>query len=468
MSTVQEKSKFLGALPPIWTEDLLPYIQSQITSPSRKIIVLDDDPTGTQTVHGVPVLTTWTVETLAEEFSRDTNLFYILTNSRSLTPDGANTLAREIGANLAQAAKQCDVELEIISRSDSTLRGHFPEEIDSLVAAMGETSQACLIAPFFLEGGRYTIHDEHYVAEGETLVPAAQTPYAQDAVFGYKHSNLCQWVEEKTKGKVQAEEVTSITLDDLRQKGPEFVGEKLAAMQPGSYGIVNAADYRDLEVLVAGLIKAEAQNRHFIFRTAACFVRVRGGISPRELLDSSELTAENKHGGLFVAGSYVPKTTAQLNELLKKKIEPVEISVDNLLSDATHDGEIQKAIDRLNHHISQGRDAVVFTSRKLITGTSDQDNLSIGQCVSDSLISIVHGLEHQPRYLVAKGGITSSDVATKGLGVLRAMIMGQILPGVPVWKLGPETRYPGMAYIVFPGNVGNDDALAVIQERLAQ
>jgi uncharacterized protein YgbK (DUF1537 family) len=76
------------------------------------------------------------------------------------------------------------------------------------------------------------------------------------------------------------------------------------------------------------------------------------------------------------------------------------------------------------------------------------------------LISIVRGLQVRPRFLIAKGGITSSDVATRGLGVRRALVRGQILPGVPVWRLGAEARFPGLDYVVFPGNVGGDTALA--------
>jgi len=307
------------------------------------------------------------------------------------------------------------------------------------------------------------------VAEDKQLVPAARTPYARDAVFGYRRSNLRRWIEEKTKGRAPAEHVTTITLEDLRRGGPESVADKLAAMAPKSYGIVNAAAYRDLEVLVTGLLWAEAADQSFIFRTAASFVRVRAGIAPRGLLRGDELTAATSHGGLFVVGSYVPKTTTQLTVLLKNNVTAaVEIAVHSLLVEALREKEIRRAVEAVNRHIRQGEDTVVFTSRKLVTGTNDEDNLAIGHQVSDSLIRIVHGLDCQPRYLVAKGGITSSDVATRGLGVQRAMVMGQVMAGVPVWRLGEEARYPGMAYIVFPGNVGEDNALAIIQERLAR
>lgn len=469
MSAVLSTIDTLAGLPPEWPDDLLPVIQDRVGASRRKVVVLDDDPTGTQTVHGVPVLTTWSMETLARELQGPAQTFYILTNSRSLTAPSAHSLGREIGTNLKRAGQRTGVALEVLSRSDSTLRGHFPGEVDALKEGLGAPSLPCLLVPFFLEGGRYTIGDVHYVAEGDGLVPAADTPYARDAVFGYQHSHLGRWIEEKTRGRIPAGKVVSITLEDLRRGGPNQVAHKLSAMMPASYGIVNAAAYRDLEVFVAGLLEAEAAGHAFVFRTAASFVRVRAGIEPRDLLRGEDLIAANIRGGLFVVGSYVPKTTAQLSALLQNNaIAPIEVAVDRLLSDADRGTEMARAVDAVNRHIRQGTDTAVFTSRKRVAGTDAKDNLAIGQQVSDSLIRIVRGLDCQPRYLVAKGGITSSDVATRGLGVIRAMVMGQVLPGVPVWKLGDETRYPGMAYIVFPGNVGDDKALVRIQERLGR
>ena len=73
-----------------------------------------------------------------------------------------------------------------------------------------------------------------------------------------------------------------------------------------------------------------------------------------------------------------------------------------------------------------------------------------------------------PRYILAKGGITSSDIATRALNVKKAMVLGQILPGVPVWKLGAESRFPNLAYIVFPGNVGDDRALIAVVRQLKE
>ncbi|MDX2452633.1 four-carbon acid sugar kinase family protein [Desulfosarcina sp.] len=466
---VLNKEACLAALPPDWPEELLPRIQARVRASRRKIVILDDDPTGTQTVHGLPVLTTWSVQTLKRALLTPGPGFFILTNSRSLDRTGACVLAMEIGINLQTAAELAGIATAVISRSDSTLRGHFPHEVDAVAKAMGTDARPYLILPFFPEGGRFTINNVHYVAEEEHLVPAAMTAYAKDAAFGFSSSNLKEWVAEKTAGRIPAETITAITLDDIRKGGPERVGAILAGVTDRAACIVNAVSYRDVEVLVAGLFMAGERGRQFLYRTAAAFVRVMTGIKPRaDFLSRAELVADTRIGGLFVVGSYVPKTTAQVEALLEQTdIAPVEVKVANLLSAGGKEAEIEAAAALANTQLEQGRDVVLFTSRAIVTGADAKTSLDIGQVVSDSLIRIIQTVRHQPRYLVAKGGITSSDVATRGLHVRQAMIVGQIMPGVPVWQLESESRYPGMSYIVFPGNVGDDNALVAIQKKLA-
>jgi uncharacterized protein YgbK (DUF1537 family) len=467
--TMLTRTDLLAALPPVWPEDPFPSIRRAVAESATKLVVLDDDPTGTQTVHGIPVLTTWSVCDLEAELKAAGPGFFILTNSRSLTGAAAAALNREIGANLRQASANTGTPVEVVSRSDSTLRGHFPGEVDALMEAMGTGDLPRILVPCFFEGGRYTVNDIHYVAEGEHLVPAAQTPYARDAAFGYRHSNLREWVQEKTEGAVTGNTVVSVSIEDVRKGGPNRVADRLATLSPGSCCIVNAMEYRDLEVFVAGLLAAVAdRDRRFVFRTAASLVRIRAGIMQRDLLDRTELTVENGSGGLFVVGSYVPKTSDQPAVLRSQEsMVGIEVNVNDLLDDARQPLAVADATAAANEAMKRGRDAVLFTSRDLVAGADARGSLDIGRRVSESLIAVVRGISRQPRYLVAKGGITSSDVATKGLGVRRAMIMGQVLPGIPAWQLGRETRWPGMAYIVFPGNVGDDDALAVIRRRLA-
>jgi uncharacterized protein YgbK (DUF1537 family) len=238
---VLPKTSTFAALPPEWPEDPMPAVRAALTRSRRRLVVLDDDPTGTQTVYDLPVLTSWQVEALAQEFAAGTPVFYVLTNSRSLPSAPAAALMREIAGNLREAARRENVEFSVVSRSDSTLRGHYPLETDVLAEAIGQTDAACLIIPFFEAGGRHTLGDIHYVAEGDRLVPAAQTPFARDAVFGYHSSNLRAWVQEKTRGRILAGDVASISLDDLRRGGSDAVQAKLTALPAGRVCIVNAA-----------------------------------------------------------------------------------------------------------------------------------------------------------------------------------------------------------------------------------
>jgi uncharacterized protein YgbK (DUF1537 family) len=464
--TPKPKNETLAALPPEYAEDLRGSIRARVEASGRALVVLDDDPTGTQTVHNVPVLTTWDVDALATELASGGAVFYILTNSRSLPAAGADALNREIGRNLLEASRRTGREVAVVSRSDSTLRGHFPGEVAALADALGGNFDGWLIVPFFLEWGRYTIDDVHWVAKGDQLIPAGQTPYARDAAFGYVHSNLKDWVAEKSGGRIDAASVASISLDDIRRGGPAAVTARLMDLHGGQCCVVNAASYRDLEVFVMGLLAAEGAGKRFLYRTAASFVQVRAGIAARPLLTAADLSTEGS-GGLFVVGSYVPKTTAQLNRLLARpEITALEIPVAELLDDRRA-AIVGRIVDAVNRALGQGETTVIYTSRTYVGAAGGESDLSIGRQVSDALIDIVRGVEVRPRYLVAKGGITSSDVATQGLGVRRALVMGQILPGVPVWRTGPESRHPGLAYVVFPGNVGGDDALVEVVERLS-
>lgn len=457
------RAELFGRLPPAWPHDPTPAIRAAVRASGVKVVVLDDDPTGTQTVHGIPVLTEWPEEALAAELRNELPAFYLLTNSRSLPPATAQELNAEIGRSLVAAGHASGRPFVVVSRGDSTLRGHYPGEVAALAEALGGQFDATLLIPFFEAGGRYTLGDVHYVAEGEQMVPAGETPFARDASFGYRASNLREWVEEKTGGQIPASAVASLSLEEIRGGGPELVTARLLALPPASVCIVNAAAARDLEVFTAGLLAAEAQGRRFLYRTAASFVASRAGLSPRPLLGAAELQLAGPHGGLVMIGSYVPTTSGQLGALLEQPgLLAVEVRVEALLDDTRQAGEIARAAEAIDAQLGRGEDAALYTSRRLIAGDDAERSLAIGQRVSASLVAIARAVTRRPRYLLAKGGITSSDIATAGLGVRRAMVLGQVLPGVPVWQLGPESRFPGLAYIVFPGNVGGPQALGEV------
>ena len=217
----------MDSLPALWDEDLLSKIRDEIEEFPTEVFVLDDDPTGAQTVRDVAVLTEWSTKAILKEFDTSEKATFILTNTRSRTVEDACAINREVGQNLLEASHNKRMPITVISRSDSTLRGHFPEEIDALSDAMGSTHDVLLFIPYFAEGGRYTVNNTQYVSEGDLLIPAGETPYAKDSAFVYRSSNLCEWIEEKTKGQVKAAEVATISIEDIRIKGPEYVEKKL-------------------------------------------------------------------------------------------------------------------------------------------------------------------------------------------------------------------------------------------------
>lgn len=435
------------------------------------LVALDDDPTGTQTCHDIPVLTTWSVDVLAEELTntKTGSGFFILTNSRALHPPAAKALMIEICTNLKSASAKANVPFEIVLRGDSTLRGHFPLEPEAAEEVLGQ-ADAWILAPFFLQGGRYTINNIHYVSEGDTLVPAADTPFAKDATFGYKSSDLRDWVVEKSNGAIAKERVQGLSLSDIRSGGGDAISAQLVAAPRGSVFIVNAAAEEDMDVVVHGILKASAQGKKFLFRSGAAFVSARLGISPIPPISAKQLGLDGSKGGLIIAGSYVPKTTAQLKSLKERagdKLTTVELDVKKLLdSPESREAELQKAIATAEAELQRPQDVLIMTSRELITGADERSSLDIGSIVAAVLVSFLQKLKATPRYVIAKGGITSSDMATKGLNMKKATIVGQAAAGVPLWRCDePTSKHPGLPYVVFPGNVGGNETLAEVVER---
>ncbi len=459
----------LENLPPEYPGDLERQVRETVAASGRKVVALDDDPTGVQTVHDTAVLARWSVEDLAEELRQPNPVFFILTNSRSVPAAEAAALNAEIVGNLAQASRQTGVGFAVASRSDSTLRGHFPAETDAVAAAIGGVD-GVIVCPAFFEGGRYTIEDIHYVRDGDRLVPAAETEFARDATFGYNHSNLREWVEEKTGGRFRAGEVISLPLAEIRAGGRDRVAESLLAVEGGRPVVVNAASYADLSVVALGLLRAEESGKRFVYRTGASFVRARVGMPARPLLTRADLlgaSAPPYLPGLVVVGSHVRRSGEQLARLLDLPgTIGIEVKVPNLLeSNSARNREVEGALRAAETALRAGVTPVIYTSRK-VELASEGDQLAVSRTVSAALVAIAGGIEGRPGFVVGKGGITSSDVGTSALGARRAVVLGQVRPGVPVWRLGPETRFPGLPYVVFPGNVGGPETLAEVVAEL--
>lgn len=437
-------------------------LKKEIENNDTKFVVLDDDPTGVQTVHDISVYTDWTVESMKKGFMDDNKVFYILTNSRGMTEAETTKIHHEIIDAVAQAAAETGKNYQFISRSDSTLRGHYPLETELLkegVEKSGKTVDGEVLFPFFKEGGRFTIDNTHYVKYGDELVPAAQTEFAKDKTFGYTHSSIPEYVEEKTKGAYKAENVTCIALEDLRALNIDKITEQLTNVKDFNKVCVNAIDYCDVKAFCIALYRAMAAGKSFMFRTAAGFVKVVGGVTDIPLLTRKEMVVkETDNGGIVVVGSHTAKTTAQLEELLKlENVVPVEFKSSLVLDgDEAFYNEVKRCVAEEEKIIASGKTAVCFTERKLLTVENDTKESALIRSVkiSDGVQRLVGDLSITPAFVIAKGGITSSDVGTKALKVKCANVMGQIKPGIPVWQTGSESRFPQTPYVIFPGNVG--------------
>lgn len=459
MALKAEVLTFYKKIDEVYIDTLL---KQEIEKNNKKIVVLDDDPTGVQTVHDISVYTNWEKETIRQGFEEKNNLFYILTNSRGFTAEKTTAAHNEISAVVDEVARETGREYIFISRSDSTLRGHYPLETEILKANYekntGKTIDGEILCPFFKEGGRFTIDDVHYVKYGDKLIPANETEFAKDKTFGYTAATMPEYIEEKTKGTYKAENVTCISLEDIHNMDIEKIENLLMNVQGFNKIIVNAVDYADIKVFCVALYRAMAKGKVFMFRTAAAIVKVMGGVSDQPLLTRQQMvTKETDNGGIIVVGSHTDKTTRQVEELKKlTDIEFIELNATLVRDEKAFETEVNRCLEREEECIKAGKTVCCYTTRVLITAdTGDkEDELRLSVKISDAVQSLVGRLKVTPAFVIAKGGITSSDVGTKALAVKKANVLGQIRPGIPVWQTGEESRFPMTPYVIFPGNVG--------------
>lgn len=468
------KADILSSYPPVDEKAVDELLTKEIENNHKKIVVLDDDPTGVQTVHDISVYTNWTKDSIRKGFDEKNTLFYILTNSRGFTAAQTETAHREIASVVDAVSKETGKEYMFISRSDSTLRGHYPLETvilkEEYEKNTGKKIDGEILCPFFKEGGRYTIDDVHYVRYGDTLVPAAETEFAKDKTFGYTASDLKEYVEEKTGGAYKKESVTSISLTDIRNLDYDKIEAQLMAVEDFNKIIVNAIDYVDIKIFCVALFRAMAKGKSFMFRTAAAIVKIMGGVPDQPLLTREQMVVkETDNGGIIVIGSHTDKTTRQMEQLKEiPGIAFVELNAGLVKDEEAFAGEVERCLALEEEYISSGTTVCVYTTRTLITAdTGDkEDDLRLAVRISDAVQSLVGRLTIVPSFVIAKGGITSSDVGTKALAVQRANVLGQIRPGIPVWQTGDESKFPQTPYVIFPGNVGEDSTLKEAAEIL--
>ncbi|MDP5170070.1 MAG: hypothetical protein NWR72_07480 [Bacteroidia bacterium] len=432
------------------------------------IVIIDDDPTGNQTVHGIPLLGSWTVELLKEELAEDSPAFFILANTRSLPEAEAVARMSVIARNLREASESVGKSVLVISRSDSTLRGHFPAEIDALSPLVDPQKRILIFAPAMFEGGRVTIEDIQYLEEGEQLTPVGQTEYANDPVFGYRNSYLPDWLVEKTGDPSLLDRLKSIAIGDLAESA--LLRQKLSHLQAGEICLLNAAHYghMDLAALAIWEWLASEPSRQVLVRSSSSFLPSFLGLPPQGLLSPATLKLPSGAGGVVIVGSFVSKTTSQLTRLLSEREDLIRVELDPAkLEDTGVQDYLLLLTQQIDETVVQGHHVVLFTSRTLVQKEDAEAQLLLGQMISDALVAVVKGLKVKPRFLIAKGGITSHVLAVEALEMMRSKVKGQILPGIPVWEMGAESRFPGLTYVVFPGNVGGSNALVEAVNKLS-
>ena len=488
--------------------------QAQLApGPERlKIIVLDDDPTGSQTVHSCPLLLRWTPQALAAGLAHPSPLLFLLANSRGLAAPEAAERVRQICKALTAAlaaARQAGVidRWLLLSRGDSTLRGHFPLESELLQAELGPFD-ATLLVPAFLPGGRTTVAGEHRL-HGQ---PVHTSAFAQDRQFGYSTSYLPAWVEQKSGGRWPAQQVQRIDLAELDAAAAELAGQQLTAPQQaaevseqklalpepaaGGYGlllrrlagfannvcvVVDGERPEQLSALAAAVRQLTAPTaaapwgrpRRLLAQCAASWIEALAALPPQPLGRQGlvGLRRRNSAGaplpGLVLVGSHVPLADSQLERLLAQPacagVELDVALVAELLA-APEPGPKLAALAadlaaQLQRLLVPGQTPVLFTSRGEFSCRDAAERWALGEALATLMGRLAGRLAPGLGYLISKGGITSHTLLADGLALDRVELQGQLLPGLSLVLTPAEAAVAGLPVLTMPGNLGDADSL---------
>ena len=442
-----------------------------------KIVVLDDDPTGSQTVHSCPLLLQWDRATLLEGLAHPSPLLFVLANTRALAPEAAAARVQDIARALKGAMAELDAFTHwlIVSRGDSTLRGHFPVEVDGLEAELGPFD-ATFLVPAFLQGGRTTVAGVHLL-HGE---PVHTSAFGRDGLFGYGTSFLPEWVAEKTSGRIPADQVELVGLEELDAAEQDLL-QRLAGLEGNRCVAVDAERPQQLGALAAAVRELTAPSaaecwgrpRRFLSQSAASWIEALAQLPPQPLApaDLAQLRRVDGGGaplpGLVLVGSHVPLADAQLEVLLA---EPgcggVEIAVAKLAR--VLEGPVAKEmlasleqawLEQLEAALAAGQTPVLFTSRGELACRSSAERRRLGLELAALMARLAAALAPQLGYLISKGGITTHTLLADGLGLARVELQGQLLPGLSLVLTPSEGVVPDLPVLTFPGNLGDSETL---------
>jgi len=403
-----------------------------------KTVVLDDDPTGTQSATGVTVLLDSSVDTITDVL-RDNDSLYIQTNSRAISQDEAVALVNRVRADALAAATQVHDNVRFVLRGDSTLRGHVFAE--SGVFASEESIM--VFVPAFPDGGRTTIDGVHLVRIDDRLLPANKTEYADDPVFPFKHGRLDEYVAEKSNRRG-----ILVSLADVRSgRLPAVLRDAPAS----SVILPDVSDNNDIDIIAEAITGAQLAGRDIVVRCGAPLAAALAGVSSDGLLPTP-LLAEPR-STVVVCGSHTEGATKQMAPVIDAWGNPAIVDTDLALSDSAAAGD--KVAAEATTQLDDRGLAIIMSER---IRSNQHNTLEHGRRIMEALTAAVQTIAPRLDVVVAKGGITSADIARIGLGARTARVLGQVLPGVSAWEFQSSDEHR-VLYIVVPGNVGTADTL---------
>jgi uncharacterized protein YgbK (DUF1537 family) len=400
------------------------------------------------------VLLAWDSASLTQALAEH-DAVYLQTNSRALDEEAAVNLVRRARLDAEAAEATLGVEVRVVLRGDSTLRGHVFAESDALAAPTmpDENAAAALFVPAFPAGGRTTVDGVHRVEIDGRPVPAHETEYADDPVFGFSSGEMNAYVRQGGNRSARL-----VPLAALRESDGEALAQALLEAGAGEFVVPDAVTEADIDLIHAGLLSAWDRGARIVVRTASPLAARIAGVASRGLLEPPLTDGTSRV--LVVCGSHTSGATAQIERLHEgTAAQVVTVSTTDAYRDPSAAGH--EAAARARDALTIAPIAVLASER---TRHATDNTLAHGAAVMSALTSAVRELAAEVDVVVAKGGITSSEVASTGLQATSADVLGQVLPGVSVWNL--HAAHGPLTYVVVPGNVGGADTLARIAQSL--
>ena len=445
-----------------------------------KIIIIDDDPTGSQTVNDCKLMIKWDYETLLEGLKGSSNLLFILANTRSLNENDLKIRLKEICFSLNEIMNNSlfsEEEFVIISRGDSTLRGHNflePYIINDFLGPFDAT----FYIPAFIEGNRTTVNGNHFVNN----IPIHKTIFSKDKIFGFNTSNIKELILEQSNHQLNFNDIQNLYIKDfsiLESNQKNKLYSYIENLKDNKKVILDIVDYSQLDEF-SKIIKSLLNKKKFLFRSAASFISALSNIkdNQKDHIYFSQLRRKNNNDqimkGLIVVGSSVELTTLQLNKVLAISLcKPIEINVLKLYEYFKNESGLYQInyqkkliLNSIRINLSQEYIPVLFTSREIVSPRDNNDLIPFQHFLSVFIAEIVSDIQNEVGYMISKGGMTTNTIISQGLKADSVYLEGQILPGISLVTFNLLKQKGKLPIVTFPGNMGNDMSLVKALEIL--